>query len=222
MANLQPKYISFDCYGTLINCPFGELAASLFADEIPADQTGSFSANWAQYRLDQAMGEWQPYRDLIASSLRRTCQKWAIAYDDTKAQAVYDSVTSWQPHPDVIAGLTKIAEQIPLVILSNAMESLIPATIRHLQVPFHRVYTAEAAGAYKPHMRPFEYMLDELGCQPEDVMHCSSSFRYDHNTASDLGFGARVFINRGHEPSNPFYRDVEIPHLGCLPAVVGL
>jgi 2-haloacid dehalogenase len=65
-------------------------------------------------------------------------------------------------------------------------------------------------------------MFDQLGCDPKDVMHVSSSFRYDQNSATDLGVGTRVFVARGHEPSNPFYRDVEIPHIGCLPALVGL
>ena len=65
-------------------------------------------------------------------------------------------------------------------------------------------------------------MFDMLGADPKDMMHVSSSFRYDQNSATDLRFGTRVFVGRNHEPSNPFYRDVEIPHIGCLPALVGL
>lgn len=71
-------------------------------------------------------------------------------------------------------------------------------------------------------MIAFEHMLDQLGCGPEDMMHVSSSFRYDLHSASFLKFGCRVFVGRGHEPSNSYYRDIEIPHIGALPAVVGL
>ena len=51
-------------------------------------------------------------------------------------------------------------------------------------------------------------------------MHVSSSFRYDQMSASDLRFGARVFVARGHEPSNPNYCTHEIKDIGGLPALV--
>ena len=65
-------------------------------------------------------------------------------------------------------------------------------------------------------------MFDQLGCDPKDVLQVSSSFRYDQQPATDLVIGSRIFVGRGHEPSSPFYHDMEIPHIGCLPAVVGL
>lgn len=71
-------------------------------------------------------------------------------------------------------------------------------------------------------MRAFEYMFDMLGCGPQDVMHCSSSFRYDQMTAYDMKIARRVFVNRGHEPSNPYYSTHEIKDIGGLPALVGL
>jgi len=122
----------------------------------------------------------------------------------------------------VPGGLSKIGDKIPLVILSNAMNDQIHHNVALLGAPFHAVYTAQMAQAYKPRRQAFEYMFDQLGAKPEEMMHVSSSFRYDQNTATDLHFGCRVFVGRGHEPSNAFYRDVEIPHIGCLPAVVGL
>jgi 2-haloacid dehalogenase len=135
---------------------------------------------------------------------------------------MYAAVPTWEPHPDVVEPLKRVAAEIPLVILSNSMIDLIPHSVKKLEAPFHAVYTAEEAQAYKPRMQAFEYMFDQLGCDPKDIMHVSSSFRYDQQPATDLGIGARVFVSRGHEPSSPFYRDVEIPHVGCLPAVVGL
>lgn len=44
-----------------------------------------------------------------------------------------------------------------------------------------------------------------LGCNPEDVLHVSSSFRYDLMTAHDLGITQKAWVNRGHEPANPYY-----------------
>jgi 2-haloacid dehalogenase len=32
----------------------------------------------------------------------------------------------------------------------------------------------------------------------------------------------KVFVNRGHEPSAPFYKNIEIKDIGGLAAIVGL
>jgi 2-haloacid dehalogenase len=218
----RPKYISFDCYGTLTRFHMADMARGFFKDYIAADRLEAFIKDWGMYRLDEVLGPWQPYKDVIRNSLERTCRKWKIEYRDEEAVAVYEAVPTWGPHDDVPGGLSKIAGKIPLVILSNASNDQIQSNVDKLGAPFHAVYTAQMAQAYKPRMQAFEYMFDQLGCGPEDMMHVSSSFRYDHNTASDLRYGSRVFVGRGHEPSNAFYRDIEIPHIGCLPAVVGL
>jgi 2-haloacid dehalogenase len=115
-----------------------------------------------------------------------------------------------------------VAGRIPLVILSNAMVSQNGRNVDKLGAPFHRVYTAEQAQAYKPRFRAFEYMLDQLGAKPEEMMHVSSSFRYDQMSAFDLHFGARVWVNRGHEPRNPSYITHEIADIGGLSGCVGL
>ena len=91
-----------------------------------------------------------------------------------------------------------------------------------LGAPVHAVYTAEQAGAYKPHFQAFEYMLDMLTCGPEDILHRASSFRYDLISAQDLGNKNKVWVNRGHEPANPCYGYVEIHEISHLPSVVRL
>ena len=217
-----PKFISFDCYGTLTRFRMTDMAREFMADRLPAASLDAFCKDWSAYRFDEVLGAWKPYRDVLRNSVERTCRKWGVDYREADADAVYETVPTWGPHADVPGGLSKIGHKIPLVILSNAMNEQIQHNVDKLGAPFHRIYTAQSAQAYKPRMQAFEYMFDQLGCGPEDMMHVSSSFRYDQNTATDLGFGCRVFVGRGHEPSNANYRDVEIPHIGCLPALVGL
>jgi hypothetical protein len=62
---------------------------------------------------------------------------------------------------------SKIGDKIPLVILSNAMDEQIHHNVAKLGAPFHAVYTAEQAQAYKPRYQAFEYMFDQLGCGPQ-------------------------------------------------------
>lgn len=115
-----------------------------------------------------------------------------------------------------------MAKAYPLVVLSNAMNSQIHSNVEKLGAPFHAVYTAEQAGAYKPRLQAFEYMFDQLGCAPENVLHVSASLRYDLMSAYDIGINNKAFVNRGFEPSAPSYGYVEISDIGGLPGVVGL
>lgn len=222
MAPFRPKFITFDCYGTLTRFRMSEMAREIFSDRIKPEDMDRFCKDFAAYRLDEVLGAWKPYRDVLHNAVERTCKRWKIEFRGEEAARFYEAVPTWGPHADVPAGLAKVAKEIPLVILSNAANEQIHKNVAMLGAPFHAVYTAEQAQAYKPRLQAFEYMLDQLGADPKDIMHVSSSFRYDQNSATDLGFGARVFVARGHEPTNPNYRDFEIPHIGILPALVGL
>ncbi|MDC6169308.1 haloacid dehalogenase type II [Paucibacter sp. XJ19-41] len=222
MAIFRPKYITFDCYGTLTRFRMGEMTRDIFADRIKPEQMDAFIADFSAYRFDEVLGDWQPYEVVLKNAVRRLCKKWGIQYFDHEAQQYYDAVPTWTPHEDVPAGLAKIAKEIPLVILSNASDNQIQKNVALLGAPFHRVYTAQQAQAYKPRLKAFEYMLDSLNANPEDLLHVSSSLRYDLMSADDLGIRNKVFVNRGHGPGNPAYNYVEIADIGGLPGVVGL
>jgi 2-haloacid dehalogenase len=218
----RPKYITFDCYGTLTNFRMQDVARAMYADRVPAARMDAFVKDFAQYRLDEVMGDWRPYDVVLENAIRRTCRRHKVEYRDGEGRKYYDAVPTWGPHPDVSEPLTRIAKEIPLVILSNAMDEQIHHNVAKLGAPFHRVYTAQQAQAYKPRLRAFEYMLDQLGCPPEEILHVSSSMRYDHLSAADMGIHNRAFVARGHEPFNPAYGAREIPDIGGLPALVGL
>jgi 2-haloacid dehalogenase len=222
VTRYRPKYITFDCYGTLINYRASDVAREMYGDRVPAARMDAFLKDFAQYRLDEVMGDWRPYDQILENAIRRTCKRHKIEYREGEGRRFYDAVPTYGPHPDVPEPLARIAKEIPLVILSNAMDEQIPHNVAKLGAPFHRVYTAQQAGAYKPRLRAFEYMLDQLGCAPEDLLHVSSSMRYDHLSAADMGINDRAFVARGHEPPCPAYGAREIPDIGGLPALVGL
>ena len=222
MSTFKPKYITFDCYGTLIRFRMADMARELFPDRIPAASMEQFVKDFAAYRLDEVLGAWKPYSEVIANSVRRSCRKWGIEYRPEDARRIYEAVPTWGPHPDVPEALAKIAPHIPLVIVSNASNVQIHLNVAKLGAPFHAVFTAQQAQAYKPRLQAFEYMLDQLGCSPADLLHVSSSLRYDLMSADDLGIRHKAFVNRGHEPSTPYYNYHEIKDLSGLPALVGL
>jgi 2-haloacid dehalogenase len=222
MSIARPRYVTFDCYGTLIWFRMGDMTRELFADRVPPARMEQFVRDFSAYRFDEVLGAWKPYAQVIAGALERTCRRWRLPFQDTDAQRLYAAVPTWGPHPDVPDPLARVARHIPLVILSNASDDQIHANVAALGAPFHAVYTAEQAQAYKPRFQAFEYMLDRLGCGPEEILHVSSSLRYDLMAAGDLGIRHKVFVARGHDPGAPAWGYHEIPDLGGLPALVGL
>lgn len=222
MPTLRPRFITFDCYGTLTWFRISDMAREMFAARLPGGGIDQFVADFTAYRFDEVLGTWQPYEDVIKNALERTCRRHHIAFVEADGQRIYDAVPSWGPHPDVPAPLRRIAERIPLVILSNAANDQIRHNVDKLGAPFHAVFTAEQARSYKPRMRGFEFMLDSLGARPQDVLHVSASLRYDLMTAHALGIGHKAYINRSYEPSVPYYDYHEMRDLSGLPALVGL
>ena len=222
MTTFRPKFITFDCYGTLTHFDMAGASRRIYSETLSPDVMEAFIRSFAAYRMDEILGAWKPYSDVVAGALERTCKLHHVPFRTEDALQIYNEVPTWGPHPDVPAGLARVAKDIPLVILSNAMDNQIMSNVEKLGAPFHTVLTAEQTGTYKPQMNGFEYMLDILGCGPEDITHVSSSFRYDLMTAHDLGIKSKVWINRGHEPANPYYGYTEIRDISGLPDMFGL
>ena len=74
------------------------------------------------------------YSRVLQNALHRTCRKWGITCTDAEGLRYYEAVPTWGPHPDVTAGLAKIAGKIPLVILSNAANDQIQKNVALLQL----------------------------------------------------------------------------------------
>lgn len=222
MNSFRPKYVTFDCHGTLINFQVAEAARDLFGKLLNRSRMDEFIRNFQGYRLDEVMQDWKPYADVVHNALERTCRRNNVPFRTEDAETIYNRIPTWGPHPDVPGGLAKLAKEIPLVTLTNSMNAQIQSNVAKLGAPFHAVLTAEDAGAYKPHFKAFEYMFDTLGCGPEDITHVSSSFRHDLMSAYDLGIKSKVWVNRGHEPANPYYEYVEIRDVLQLPGVFGI
>lgn len=222
IEGFDPRYITFDCYGTLTHFQMSALTRRLFADRVSAESMETFLDDFEAYRMDEVLGAYKPYPDVIKDALRRACALWQVPCLDSDGDSIVADVPNWGPHPDVPEALARLAARYPLVILSNAADDQIHGNVDKLGAPFHAVYTAEQAQAYKPRFRAFEYMLERLGAKPGEILHVSSSLRYDLIPAHDMRIENKVYVNRGYEPSVPYYGYHEITDLTELPALLGL
>lgn len=218
----KAKYITFDCYGTLVNWQMDRKTKQVLGEHLPPEKEACFLDIFSVYRFDEVLGDWKPYRDVIRSAARRAAKWVGIEYRDSDGDQIYDDIGTWGPHPDVPAGLRALATRYPLVILSNAADDQIAHNVAKLGAPFDRVLTAQQARAYKPRLAAFEYMFETLGVRPEEVIHVSSDPEYDHRPASELGIGTRIFINRSRWEPRPWLGYHEITVLTDLPTLLGI
>ena len=222
LLGFKPKYITFDCYGTLTNFQMAEAVRPLIEDVIPPERTAAFLKDFRAYRIDEVLGEFKLYPLVLRDSWQRVCNRWRIQFKPSDVDAIIAAVASWGPHADVPEPLGKLAAHYPLVILSNAVDHMLAGNVAKLGVDFHRVFTAEQAGAYKPRFQAFEYMLDQLDVGREEILHVSSHIWYDVIPAHELGIKHKVYVNRGYDPSTPYYEYAETTDLTGVPDLLGL
>ena len=213
---MKPRYVSFDCYGTLVHFQMDRALVDVFASRLVPETRDQFLATCEAYRFDEVLGEYKPYRRVIADATRRAACRYGIEFREDDGDQLYGAVPTWGPHPGVAEALTTLGMRHNLVILTNAADEQIMDNVDQLRASFHAVFTAEQARAYKPRLAPFEYMLQQLDCRPNEIVHVSSSAAYDLRPARDAGITNTVLLDRGYEPPQPWlgYREIKsLPEL---------
>ena len=105
MDRFRPKYVTFDCHGTLINFQMAEAARDLFGHLLDGPRMDEFIRNFQGYRLDEVLQDWKPYADVVHNALERTCRRNNVAFRAEDAETIYNRIPTWGPHPDVPAGI---------------------------------------------------------------------------------------------------------------------
>lgn len=220
--DIKPKFVSFDMNGTLIHFPIGETIQQVLGDRLPPEVADDFRRAGSAYRIDECTGEYKPFHQIIADSMRRTCARFGVEYRESDARAVYEEIPIWGPYPGVTEALNRLAEEVPLVIVTNSDTTHAARLSENLQAPFEVVITAEQMGVYKPRLRAFEYMFDKLGATPEEIVHVSASPMYDLRPAAIMGIRNKVYVDRGFEHDEHWLGYERITDIADLPVVLGL
>jgi 2-haloacid dehalogenase len=172
------------------------------------DELLAFNNAFRSYREDEVIGEFKIYPQVIRDSWQRTCNRFKLQFKQSDVDALLASIPTWGPHEDVVEPLKRLASKAKLVIFSNTSDSLVFHNADKLGVPFHRVFTAEQAQAYKPRLRAFEYMIDQCGGNPDEFLHVSAHIWYDVIPAHAMGL-EQVYLQRGFDRVIDYKREIE-------------
>ena len=189
------QWITFDCYGTLIDWENGISAAF----ERVAKMTGStFDRNrvLSLYRKYEAEEEmiYKRYREILNRIARRICSDLAWRVPDNTFLS--QSLQRWRPFADTNPSLERLSRNYKLGILSNVDNDLLTETRRHFTVNFDLVITAEQVSSYKPGLRHFQEARKKIG--DAKWIHAAQSYVHDLVPCSRLNIPG-AWINRNQE-----------------------
>ena len=218
----KPKFVAFDMNGTLIHFRINEVIRRVLGDRLPAEIADDFLRTGNEFRFDETLGDYKPFHRIIAHSLERTLRHFGLEYRAGDAEAVYEQIPTFTPYPGVTEALNRLAEEIPLVIVTNTDDVHAPSLVENLKAPFEVVITAEQMGCYKPRLHAWRYTLDKLGATPDEIAWVSASPKYDLRSATVMGFENKVYMDRGFEPDHPWLGCKRITDIADLPVLFGL
>jgi len=191
-------FLTFDCYGTLIDWERGILDAMrplLASHRIRLDDA-LILTQYAELEARLEKAEYRPYRQILAEVVRGFGRKYGFRPSPDDEACLARSLGGWKPFEDAVESLRALGQRFQLVVISNVDDDLFAATRESLDVQLHAVITAQQVHAYKPAKKVFEQALMQLGCPASRVMHVAQSMYHDVNVAHALGI-TTAWVNRG-------------------------
>jgi 2-haloacid dehalogenase len=218
------EFLTFDCYGTLINWEAGILAALqplLRAHRVSLPDQALLEL-YAELESTAEEGPYLPYREVLATVVRGVGQRLGFTPTVAEAQSLAASVPQWPPFPDSVAALAQLRTRFGLAVISNVDDDLFAASARLLGNPFTHAITAQQAGSYKPSHNNFQLAFKRLGVSKEKILHVAESRHHDITPARALGLTS-VWVNRragkdgsGATRSSQAQPDLEVRDLRSL------
>ena len=213
------KALTFDCYGTLIDWESGMVAAllPLTSKVQPQLSRNAILEAHAHYELmQQRFTPTKSYRELLAVVYKRLAEKWRVTVSWEECLAYGRSIGDWPAFPDSAVSLQYLKSHYKLIILSNVDNASFALSNKRLQVDFDAIFTAEDIGAYKPDLRNFDYLLENLaplGVEKREILHTAESMFHDHAPANRLGLkSAWIYRRHGDQGFGATMNPGALPH----------
>lgn len=202
LANTQrPQWLTFDCYGTLIQWDEGlkQVVADILRDK-PGAEVDPARLITIYDRFEHALEQTPPmrsFREISGVSLEAALKELNLPYATSDRDRLTTRIAAMPPFPEVVDTLARLkASGYKLCIVSNTDDDIIAGNVVQLGGHIDRVITAQQAGAYKPDRRLFDYACEQLGVAFDEVVHICASPQLDHQAARDIGFRC-VWVDRG-------------------------
>jgi len=219
----QFEWLSFDCYGTLIDWESGILGylRPLLERKRCFVQDDAVLYLYSQLEPREQAGRYRCYREVLASVMKGFARELRFDVNIADAAGLAESVREWQPFLDTVPGLHRLQSRYKLAVLSNIDDDMFAQSARKLEIRFDCVVTAQQVRSYKPALRNFEVLLQRLAVPHTRLLHVAESLYHDVKPAHSFGIPT-VWVNRrqgrtatASKPAN-VSPDLEVPDIGKL------
>ena len=193
------EWITFDCYGTLIDWE-GGVADALSPFLPPPVDRAALAARYITVEAEIEHQSYRPYREILAAASARLMNELGHPLPPEHARVLPDSLRSWRPFPEVPEALRSLQTAgHHLAILSNVDRDLLSASIALLGVEPDLIVTAEDCRSYKPAPGHWIRFSSLAAAGPEHTVHIAASLFHDIVPAASVGYRT-VFVNRHDAP----------------------
>jgi 2-haloacid dehalogenase len=191
------QFLTFDCYGTLINWEGGMLPVlrGILAAHGKTVDDATLLKLYGDFEQRAEAAPYQSYRQVLASVVAQFGKEFGFAPAAEQSASLAASLPGWKPWPDTVSALHRLKARFRLAILSNIDDDLFAETRPQLSTDFDDVITAQQARAYKPSLKVFELALGRINAPAHRVLHVGQSIYHDVIPAQALGL-ASVWVNR--------------------------
>ncbi len=191
------EWLSFDCYGTLIDWESGILGClqPMLHRKGCRLLDAQVLSLYSEFEPRQQAGKYRSYREVLAHVVQDFARELHFTATAAERAALAESIRDWQPFADTVPGLRRLHSEYRLAILSNVDDDLFADSARKLEVTFDEVVTAQQVRSYKPSLDNFHNLLERLAVPRDRLLHVAESLYHDVAPAGSLGI-ATAWVNR--------------------------
>jgi len=202
LALKDVKHAVFDAYGTL----FDVHSAAAQHQKKLGDKAQAVSTLWRTKQLEYTWLRSLMHRYVNFAQVTREALDYALEShgieDESLRQDLLNAYHQLSCYPEVPETLQKLKQQgLGTSILSNGSFEMIESGVRNsgLKELLDGVFSVETIRIFKPDPQVYQLAVDQLGCDPQEILFFSSN-AWDVSGSATFGFQA-VWVNRfGQDP----------------------
>ena len=193
------KWVTTDCYGTLIDWEKGILEHSTRRPSgTGSASTRSRSSNrFFEVQAEIMRGSYELYAEVLRRAAVKAAKEIGWELEPSRAQFLPDSVAQWAPFREANAAMDRLRKRYEVGIVSNIDDKLLGVSRRHLRTELDLVVTAQQVRSYKPDPAHFKECARRIGGK-KGWLHIACGYETDVAPALKMNVPV-IWVNRHGE-----------------------
>ena len=188
------RWISFDCYGTLVDWETGifEAIAPVLASHGIRKSRAEILALFADVEPRVQSTSYLEYRHVLRRVMARIGGELGFQPTESELACLAESLPRWPVFPDTVGALRALQSRFKLAVISNVDDDLFAGTAAALGIDFEVVVTAQQVRSYKPSLGHFHAAAARMAVGESAWLHVAESLYHDIAPANRLANRQRL------------------------------